>query len=190
MPAETVVVLGSLAVLLLGLACFYWWTKRQIRLAQAQQESALVTAQKDLEATLAKERAALEVWRQREEKILESKAAKMADQKIQLGLQQWKVEEEGKIRADAIMRSAAVSKGKILEHLAAFMSTFAYHPADARFLGSPVDLIVFDGLADGKLEAIRFLEIKTGKSRLTGREEEIRRAIEEKRVSWEQLKVD
>ena len=181
-------------VALVAIAGFYLWFKRQMKLGvKAEQQKLSMAFDSDrvkLTKMVEDQTAALNAWKTKEEANFDTRIEKMATQKAQTSLQQWKLDEEVKIRADAIHRSAAVSKGKILEHLAAFMSTFKYHPADARFLGSPVDLIVFDGLSEGKLEAVRFLEIKTGKGRLTGREEEIRSAIEEKRVSWEQIKVD
>ena len=47
-------------------------------------------------------------------------------------------------------RSEAVIKGKVTEHRVPFFEEFDFDPGDARFLGSPIDLIVFDGLSAGK----------------------------------------
>jgi predicted Holliday junction resolvase-like endonuclease len=54
-----------------------------------------------------------------------------------------------------------------------------------RFLGTPVDLIVFDGMSENDLREIVFLELKTGSSSLSKRERRVRDAVQEKRVSWE-----
>jgi predicted Holliday junction resolvase-like endonuclease len=35
---------------------------------------------------------------------------------------------------------------------------------DIRFLGSPVDLVVFDGLAEGQVRRLIFVEVKSGRS--------------------------
>jgi predicted Holliday junction resolvase-like endonuclease len=97
----------------------------------------------------------------------------------------WKREEEKKIRADAVKRSKNVIKGKTTEHLVPYMEDFDYNPSDCRFLGSPIDIIVFDGLSDGDVKEVVFLEIKTGKSAsLSSRERKVRDALKEKRVSW------
>jgi len=40
---------------------------------------------------------------------------------------------------------------------------------DARFLGSPVDLVVFDGLAAGAVRRVVFLEVKTAARRSRAR---------------------
>ncbi len=59
-----------------------------------------------------------------------------------------------------------------------------------RFLGTPVDLIVFDGLSVGALEQVVFVEIKTGASQLSTRERRVREAIQAGRVAWEELRFD
>lgn len=97
---------------------------------------------------------------------------------------------EGEIRADAVKRSAAVVTGKVTEHLAPYMPDFPYDARDARFLGTPVDLIVFDGLGRDALREIVFLEIKSRGGELSAREKSVRDAVRERRVSWKEFRVD
>lgn len=101
----------------------------------------------------------------------------------------WKTENEKEIRKDAIIRSKSVNLGKISEQLVPFASNFNYNPKDARFLGSPTDLIIFDGLDDGDLKKVVFIEVKTGKSKLNKREELVKEAIQNKRVEWLTLEL-
>ena len=82
----------------------------------------------------------------------------------------------------------AVSLGKITEHFVPYLPDFAYNPKDARFLGSPIDFIVFDGLNDGEVNNIVFIEVKTGNSALSGRERRIRDAIQANKVRWIELR--
>lgn len=63
-----------------------------------------------------------------------------------------------------------------------YLPEFRYNPKDACFIGSPIDLIVFDGLDEGKLRKIVFVEVKSGKSTLSKREKLIRDAVEQRRV--------
>src|SRR5207302_822704 len=77
------------------------------------------------------------------------------------------------IRQDAVQRSQAVTTGKVHEQLVPYLPEFGFNPKDARFLGSPVDLLVFDGLDAGELRRVVFIEIKTGGSALTGRERQL-----------------
>lgn len=94
-------------------------------------------------------------------------------------------------RADAVRRSRAVGIGKTVEHLVPFMPNFPYDPADARFLGSPIDLVVFDGLRErDQVREVVFVEIKTGRSQLSARERSLKEAIEAGRVRWHEERVD
>ena len=101
----------------------------------------------------------------------------------------WRLTAVGAIRRDAIQRSAAVISGRVHEQLVPHLPGFEFNPKDARFLGSPVDFIVFDGLATGEVSRVVFLEIKTGSAMLTPREREVREAIRNRRVEWQELRV-
>jgi predicted Holliday junction resolvase-like endonuclease len=102
---------------------------------------------------------------------------------------QWKGGYTRAIRQDAIQRSQAVTSGKVHEQLVPYLPGFPYNPKDVRFLGSPVDLIVFDGLAEGDLRQIVFVEVKTGAAGLTQREQCVREIVEEREVGWAELRV-
>lgn len=101
----------------------------------------------------------------------------------------WKAKHTSAIRHDAVMRSQAVTVGKVSEQLVPLLPGFAFNPKDVRFLGSPVDLIVFDGLCDGDVREVIFVEVKTGGAVLSGRERQVRDAIQEHRVRWEELRL-
>jgi predicted Holliday junction resolvase-like endonuclease len=109
-------------------------------------------------------------------------------------LETWKMEAAGEIRRDSVNRSRSTLKGKIAEQMAPLLPEFTFNPADARFIGSPVDYIIFDGLtdvADEKKKEIRiiFMDVKQGSGSLTRTQRIIRDAILEKKVSWETLRV-
>ena len=101
----------------------------------------------------------------------------------------WKARHTGAIRLDAIQRSQAVTIGKVSEQLVPYLPDFPFNPKDARFLGSPVDLVVFDGLDEGEVRRVVFIEVKTGTSGLSGRERQVRDAIQARRVEWTELRV-
>jgi predicted Holliday junction resolvase-like endonuclease len=95
-------------------------------------------------------------------------------------------QEKGRIRQAAVSQSRAVLGGKFTEQLAPYLPQFSYDPTEARFIGSPVDLIVFPGLAGGDPREIVIMEIKTGKNcQLTPQQDKIRRLIEDGMVRWE-----
>ncbi len=103
-------------------------------------------------------------------------------------LESWKRKEEKRIRQSAIEGSQAVTLGKSIEHLIPYFGEFPYNPKDVRFMGSPVDLVVFDGLSEGNLKQVIFIEVKTGKKpTLPPREKMVKACIEAKNVYWQLL---
>ncbi|HET7249581.1 MAG TPA: Holliday junction resolvase-like protein [Gemmatimonadales bacterium] len=101
----------------------------------------------------------------------------------------WRAKHAGAIRADAVAKSRAVTVGKVSEQLVPYLPGFGYNPKDARFLGSPVDFVVFDGLDAGALERVVFLEVKTGGAALSTRERQVRDAVESGRIAWDELRI-
>lgn len=99
--------------------------------------------------------------------------------------------EERRIRKDAAKRSRSVTRGKHLEQVAAVLPGFEWLPAECRFLGSPIDLIAFEGLSedDGEITVI-FIEVKSGSSRLSVRERRVRDAIQNQRVKYRLHRID
>ena len=104
-------------------------------------------------------------------------------------LERWKIECTREIRKDSVNRSRSTLKGRISEQMAPLLPEFPYSPADARFIGNPIDFVVFDGYTKVKDEkgdtiSVVFVEVKKGKGKLTREESLIKRAVEEGRVSW------
>jgi len=97
--------------------------------------------------------------------------------------------EEEKIRKDAITRSAHALSGKTLEKLVPFLERFRHDPHDVRWLGDPIDLVIFDGYSKGKPEEIVFCEVKSGESKLSKIQSSIKELIEKKKVRWEEFRV-
>lgn len=101
----------------------------------------------------------------------------------------WKFKYSSSIRQEAVQRSQAIIAGKVHEQLIPYLPAFPFNPKDVRFLGSPVDLVVFDGLADGRLRRVVFLEVKTGGAGLTSRERSVRDVIQAREVEWAELRI-
>lgn len=94
------------------------------------------------------------------------------------------------IRKDAIGRSRAVLGGQFSEQLAPYFPNFPYSPTECKFLGKPIDFLVFEGLDEGEITQVKFIEVKTGKSKLSKKEKSLREAIENKKVKWEEYRLD
>jgi predicted Holliday junction resolvase-like endonuclease len=149
------------------------------QLEEALRGEAITEAQRQLLKwrTEELEKAKVDIW-----DVLRKEAA--------VDLEQWKADAEKEIRQDAINKSQSVTMGKMTEHIVPYLPGFGFNPADARFIGSPIDLIVFDGLDEDCLMKIVFVEIKTGASTLNTRERWIRDAILARNVEWREVKVN
>jgi len=99
-------------------------------------------------------------------------------------------EKEEEIRRDAIERSSKILSGKTLEKLVPFLKNFNHSPHNVRWLGDPVDLIVFDGVSEDNPQKITFVEVKFGKSELTEKQKKIRQIVKEGKVFWEEIRIE
>lgn len=97
-------------------------------------------------------------------------------------------EKKEELRREALDRSRATLKGKVAEQIVPFLEDFQYHPADARFIGAPIDYIIFDGYSEDRPITVVLADIKTGKrAELTPGQRKIKIALDEKRVKWETI---
>lgn len=105
--------------------------------------------------------------------------------------ERWRSETEQRIRDDARTRSDHTHYGKITEHLVPWLRDTNFDPRDMRFIGSPVDFIVFEGLSEGRDVTVTFVEVKTGnRPKLTTREARVKEAILARRVDYRLLKIE
>lgn len=115
---------------------------------------------------------------------------------VQAQFKQWKLENEQRIRKSVLNQSRVVLKGRIGEQMALLLPSFNYNPSDARFIGNPIDYIIFENYTEMKERkskepiTITFMDVKTGQSdRLTRVEGKIRKTVENHRVKWETLHI-
>lgn len=81
-------------------------------------------------------------------------------------------------------KSSEVRLGQIAEQFIPVLKDFEHDPKKARFIGSPIDYIVFEE------EEIVFIEYKTGNSQLNKNQERVKQLINEKKVRWKELRTD
>jgi len=127
---------------------------------------------------------------ERARQLCEQLGQYQAEEKARLLFESWREKYEKQIREDAIRRSTAIVKGRVAEQFVPFLEQFKYNPRDARFIGSPVDYIVFDGLSEDRDITIVLLEVKTGRSQPNKRERRIMNAVRNGRVRWETIRLN
>jgi len=92
--------------------------------------------------------------------------------------------ETPKLRKEAVEKSRAILTGKFSEQISPYFPNFPYEASESRFIGSPVDFIVFKGMNEKEIKEIIFVEVKTGKSKLSKQEKNLKEAIINKKVKW------
>lgn len=92
-------------------------------------------------------------------------------------------------RADAIARSRAVLTGQFSEQIAPYLPGFLYNPTECKFIGKPIDFIVFNGLDEKNVREIVFVEVKSGKARLSTTENSVKDAVLNGRVKWAEYRA-
>jgi len=102
----------------------------------------------------------------------------------------YKLQLEKRRKAEAKVRkvvsqkkSSEVRLGKIGENMAPFFMGWPYDANKFRFLGNPIDGIQFED------DEIIFVEIKTGKARLTASQKSVKQLVKEGKVKFATFRV-
>jgi len=129
-------------------------------------------------------------------------------EKIKFTIEKERAEQQEKLkiiikeeRTDAKELSRNTIKGKIGEQMSPLFPEFfeKYEPSDARFLGSPIDFVIFKNMSkyDKKTKPedipvdVVLVEIKTGKKvGLSNLEKAIKIAVEDGRVSFDMIRLN
>jgi predicted Holliday junction resolvase-like endonuclease len=87
-----------------------------------------------------------------------------------------------------LKQSRAVLGGLVSEQMAPLLPGFPFDPGDCRFVGKPIDFIVFKGMNEKDISEVIFLEVKSGAAKqLNDQEKRLRDAIQAGRVRWVQF---
>lgn len=105
-------------------------------------------------------------------------------------LKEWKNKNEKKIREDATKRSDLTLSGKVAENLAPLTNKLNHDLTNLRYLGSPVDYIAFDNYGKKGETKIYLIEIKTGNSKLSNNQTNLKKTVKEDKVFWETIRFD
>lgn len=97
--------------------------------------------------------------------------------------------EHKEIQRSAVTGSKNQILGELYEKILPALPNFPFRPKDMVFLGKWCDYIIFDGLSEGELREIIFLELKSGTARLNRNETAIKNIIERKRVRYSEYRI-
>lgn len=83
-------------------------------------------------------------------------------------------------KAASQRKSQEVILGQITEQLSPFTEHFKYDPHLVKFLGQPIDYVYFGE------DKIVFIEVKSGKARLSDKQVNIKKLVNEGKVYWDE----
>lgn len=81
-------------------------------------------------------------------------------------------------------KSQSSRYGKMTEQFLPFLEDYPYNPQNFRFLGTPVDGIQFNK------DKIVFVEFKTADSQMSDRQKEIKELVDNKKVEFEEHRIE
>lgn len=180
-----ILLLSALVALLAAIIGFVLQDNRRLRRRREETDGELNQLRQQWNTIVGRQ---VEQWKQRELESVIAQQREVALREAQAELVQWKAESVERIRREAITKSRSVTLGKVVEHIAPFFPVFPFNPKDARFIGSPIDFIVFDGASDGEVRRVILLEVKSGGSTLTTKQRRIRDAVRAGKVEWHEFK--
>ena len=92
-------------------------------------------------------------------------------------------EQRRQLQRRSLVSTTSGGIGQTLEMVAASLPGLPSSPRDCRALLKPLDYVAFDGASTGTVEAIRFIEVKTGRQGLSKLQRAIKTAVEAGNVS-------
>lgn len=118
------------------------------------------------------------------QKIIRDRFVASNDIKSELKERKKQLAEDKKKKPVKIAVSAQASNfGKISEQILPAFLTFPYKQNDCRALFEPIDYIVFKNLSQsGRIDVIKFIDVKTGGGRLTKEQRQIRDRVVEGKI--------
>jgi predicted Holliday junction resolvase-like endonuclease len=103
---------------------------------------------------------------------------------------EWETHKLEDVVRTRLRQSRAVIGGLVSEQMAPLLPGFPFDPGDCRFVGKPVDFIVFKGMNEKKITGVVFLEVKSGsEKKLNGQEKQLRETIQAGRVKWAEFDI-
>lgn len=95
------------------------------------------------------------------------------------------------LRGDIADKQRVVLKGRLAETFAPFLKGFPFKPSECKFLGDPVDYVVFEGLDDRHITGIHFVEVKSGDAKLNKPQKHIKDLVDSigsKKVTFKEFR--
>ena len=104
-----------------------------------------------------------------------------------------KLAHEGQIKAarkDSTDRQRSTIKGQISETIAPWSMNAVNSVKELNFIGNPIDFVGFKGLDGDDDVEIKFIEVKSGNSKLNKNQRRVRDAVKARRIEWVEVRIN
>jgi predicted Holliday junction resolvase-like endonuclease len=103
----------------------------------------------------------------------------------------WGKRKISQVKKEALRKQKPILGGLFSEQIATLLPDFPkdMKASEARFVGKPIDFLFFKGMDEQNITEVIFLEVKSGKSSLSGVERQLRDTIRDKKVTWREYRV-
>jgi predicted Holliday junction resolvase-like endonuclease len=103
---------------------------------------------------------------------------------------EWETHKIEEIVKGRLKASRAVLGGLVSEQMAPLLPGFPFDPGDCRFVGKPIDFLVFKGMNQKNISEVIFLEVKSGVSKtLNAQEKKLRDTVRSGRIRWVEFDI-
>jgi predicted Holliday junction resolvase-like endonuclease len=75
-------------------------------------------------------------------------------------------------------RQRAGIKGKVVEAFAPFLPGFPFKASECKFIGDPIDYLVFEGLDERNIKGVHLVEVKSSNSKLSKHQKQIKNILD------------
>ena len=94
-----------------------------------------------------------------------------------------------RLRSSIADKQRAAVKGSVAETFAPYLGDFPFKPSECKFLGDPIDYVVFEGLDKREVTSITFVDVKTDSAVLSKHQRQIRDVVKKGKVSFVEYRV-
>ena len=82
-----------------------------------------------------------------------------------------------RLRGSIADKQRAGVKGRVAETFAPFLGDFPFKASECKFLGDPIDYVVFEGLDNREITGIHFVDVKADTSQLKKHQRQVKDII-------------
>ncbi|MCA9485897.1 MAG: hypothetical protein KC506_03575 [Nanoarchaeota archaeon] len=105
---------------------------------------------------------------------------------------EWK-SQLSRLRREIAEKQRVGIKGRLSETFAPFLEGFPFKPSECKFIGDPIDYLVFEGLDERDVKGIHLVEVKSGNAKLSKHQKQIKDlmdSLDSKNITFREFRFE